>query len=129
MCRELNITRNDFLDATPELFSFAYVDKINKSIKKISMKIYRWVTVMVSDDFHLHNKRLTDVADPVDNQDAATKKYVDEKVSGLDSSSLQAEVAKKADFNTLNTQTFNSKIVIPDYNEKDRLNSIVVNLK
>ena len=80
-------------------------------------------------DFHLHNKRLTDVADPVNNQDAATKKYIDEKVSGLDSSSLQAEVAKKADFNTLNTQTFNSKIVIPDYNDKDRLNSIVVNLK
>ena len=25
-------------------------------------------------DFHLLNKRLTDVADPVDNQDAATKK-------------------------------------------------------
>ena len=76
-------------------------------------------------DFHLDNKRLTDVADPVDNQDAATKKYIDEKVSRLDSSSLQAEVAKKADFNTLNTQTFNSKIVIPDYND----NSIVVNLK
>ena len=53
------------------------------------------------------------------------KKYIDEKVSGLDSSSLQAEVAKKADFNTLNTQTFKSKIVIPDYND----NSIVVNLK
>ena len=80
-------------------------------------------------DFHLLNKRLTDVADPVDNQDAGTKKYVYEKVSGLDSSSLQAEVAKKADFNTLNTQTFNSKIIIPDYNDKDRLNSKVVNLK
>ena len=51
------------------------------------------------------------------------------KVSGLDSSGLQAEVAKKADFNTLNTQNFNSKIVIPDYNNKDRLNSKVVNLK
>ena len=34
MCRELSITRNDFLDATREPFSFAYVDKINKSIKK-----------------------------------------------------------------------------------------------
>lgn len=46
-------------------------------------------------DFHLDYKRLTDVADPVDNQDAATKKYIDEKVSGLDSSGLQAERSQK----------------------------------
>lgn len=46
-------------------------------------------------DFHLDNKRLTDVADPVDNQDAATKKYIDEKGSGLDSSGLQAERSQK----------------------------------
>ena len=32
-------------------------------------------------DFDLDSKRLTDVADPVDDQDAATKKYLDDHVS------------------------------------------------
>ena len=51
------------------------------------------------------------------------------KSQGLIQVVFKPNVAKKADFNTLNTQTFNSKIVIPDYNDKDRLNSRVVNLK
>ena len=32
-------------------------------------------------NFDLDSKRLTDVADPVDDQDAATKKYVDDHIS------------------------------------------------
>ena len=34
ICRELNIPKNKFLSATAEDYSFAYIDKINKTMKK-----------------------------------------------------------------------------------------------
>ena len=34
MCREVNIHKNKFLKATEEAYSFAYVDKINKTMRK-----------------------------------------------------------------------------------------------
>lgn len=41
MCRKLNITEKDFPKATGQPYSFAHVDKINKTIKRTSMKISR----------------------------------------------------------------------------------------
>ena len=40
-CREVNVPKNKFLTATAEPYSFAYIDKINKTMKKNLMKIYR----------------------------------------------------------------------------------------
>ena len=40
-CREVNVPKKKFLRATAEPYSFAYIDKINKTMKKILMKIYR----------------------------------------------------------------------------------------
>lgn len=68
------------------------------------------------------------MAFPLNDADAATKKYVDDTVSTLDSSVLQAEIARKADPTTLNTQAFNSKILIPNYDDTNRLDSVRVDL-
>ena len=34
MCREVNVPKNKFLKATMEHYSFAYIDKINKTMRK-----------------------------------------------------------------------------------------------
>ena len=34
MCREVNVPKNKFLKATAEPYSFAYIDKINKTMRK-----------------------------------------------------------------------------------------------
>ena len=34
MCREVNVPKNKFLKATVEPYSFAYIDKINKTMRK-----------------------------------------------------------------------------------------------
>ena len=34
MCREVNVPLNKILAATQEPYSFAYIDKINKNMKK-----------------------------------------------------------------------------------------------
>lgn len=153
MCRELNITKKDFPKATGQPYSFAHVDKINKTIKKKLQ--WKYLELAFSDgqssqnenstssrgeqgllgvgfdddNFDIDQKRLTDVAFPLDDADAATKTYVDDTVSRLDSSVLQAEIAKKAHLTTFNTQTFNSKILIPNYDDTNRLDSEAVNLR
>jgi len=40
MCKEVNVDKKKFLRATGEPYSFAYIDKINKTMRKISMKIF-----------------------------------------------------------------------------------------
>ena len=47
-------------------------------------------------NFDLDSKRLTDVADPVDDQDAATKKYVDDHAASkayVDSENTRQDIA------------------------------------
>jgi len=39
MCKEVNVNKNKFLRATAEPYSFAYIDKINKTILT---KIFKW---------------------------------------------------------------------------------------
>lgn len=34
MCKAVNVNKNQFLKATKEPYSFAYIDKMNKTIKK-----------------------------------------------------------------------------------------------
>ena len=40
MCREVNVPRNNLINATREPFSLAYIDKIKKTMRKILMKTY-----------------------------------------------------------------------------------------
>ena len=111
MCREVNVPVKKFLAATREPYRFAYIDKIKKTMKKnfheITKSIYMGysngqletssgtgqgergepglpvIGFNLTDDgnFDLYSKRLTDVADPVHDQDAATKKYLDDHIS------------------------------------------------
>ena len=41
MCREVNVPLNKFLASTQEPYSFAYIDKIKKTMKRTLMKIYK----------------------------------------------------------------------------------------
>ena len=85
MCREVNVPLNKFLAATQE----PYMGYSNGQLETSSgtgqgergEPGLPGIGFNLTDDgnFDLDNKRLTDVADPVDDGDAATKKYVDDE--------------------------------------------------
>jgi len=41
MCGEVNVDKKKFLRATGEPYSFAYIDKIDETMRKILMKTYK----------------------------------------------------------------------------------------
>lgn len=81
-------------------------------------------------NFNIDDKRLVNVAKPEEDADAVIKKYADDelykKADTTSHDNLKAELANKEDLQTLNVQTFQSKIRIPDFDSASQDNQEVV---
>ena len=83
--------------------------------------------------FHIKNKRLTNVSDPVDSTDAVTKRFVTDLLKTKASSTyLKNELGKKADKSKLSEYVLKSDLdkAISEINKViSDLNSVVVSQK
>ena len=81
-------------------------------------------------NFNIDDKRLVNVAKPEEDADAVIKKYADDelykKAETTSHDNLKAELANRADLQTLNVQTFQSKIRIPDFDSASQDSQEVV---
>ena len=81
-------------------------------------------------NFNIYDKRLVNVAKPEEDADAVIKKYADDelykKANTTSHDNLKAELANKADLQTLNVQTFQSKIRIPEFDSASQGSQEVV---
>jgi len=83
--------------------------------------------------FHIRNKRLTNVSDPVESTDAATKRFVTDLLKTKASTTyLKNELGKKADKSKLSDYVLKSDLnkAISEINKAiTELNSVVVSQK